>query len=99
MVDSVDVLILESLPVQVSVSVKGNLSDACTRVGEVATTRDGTTFNIDISTTRPVEAVCAQVLTPFEENISLDVRGLKKGTYTVNVNGLTQTLELPADGE
>lgn len=99
MIDSVEVLIRESFPVQVSVVVRGNLSDACTRVGEIATTRDGNTFNIDITTTRPADAVCAEVLTPFEQNIDLDVRGLKKGTYTVNVNGLTQTFELAADNE
>ncbi len=97
MIDSVEVLILESFPVQVTVHVKGNLADACTTVDEVTTTRDGNTFNIEISTTRPAEQMCAQVLTPFEENIPLDVKGLKKGTYTVNVNGVTATFELAAD--
>jgi inhibitor of cysteine peptidase len=97
MIDSVEVLILESFPVQVTVHVKGNLADACTTVDEVTTTRDGNTFNIEISTKRPAEQMCAQVLTPFEENIPLDVKGLKKGTYTVNVNGVTETFELAAD--
>ena len=97
MIDSVEVLIRESYPVQVSVSVKGNLSDACTSIDKIDTTRDGNTFNIGITTARPADAVCAQVLTPFEQNIDLDVRGLKKGTYTVNVNGTTQTFELATD--
>jgi inhibitor of cysteine peptidase len=99
MIDSVEVLMRESMPVQVSVSVKGNLADACTRIDEITTTRDGNTFNIDITTARPAELMCAQVLTPFEENISLEARGLKKGTYAVNVNGVTQTFELAVDNE
>ena len=95
MVDSVEVQIRESLPVQVSVNVKSNLPDACTQIDAINTLRDGNTFNVDISTTRPVEVLCAQVLTPFEENVSLDVKGLTKGTYTVNVNGVTATFDLP----
>ena len=97
MVDSVEVLILESFPVQVKVNVKGSLADACTTVGDVTTTRDGNTFNVKITTTRPADAMCAQVITPFEENITLDVKGLQKGTYTVDVNGVTETFELAAD--
>ncbi len=99
MIDSVEVLILESFPVQVTVNVRGNLSDACTKIAEVTTTRDGNTFNIDISTSRPADAMCAQVLTPFEQNIPLDVKGLKKGTYTVNVNGTTETFVLAQDNQ
>ncbi len=99
MIDDIEVLIRESFPVQVSVSVRGNLSDACTKIGEITTTRDGNTFNISISTTRPANAMCAQVLTPFEQSISLDVKGLKKGTYTVNVNGVAETFELAIDNE
>jgi hypothetical protein len=95
MIDSVEVLIRESLPPQVSVNVKGNLSDACTTVDQVTTARNGNTFNIEISTKRPVDQMCAQVLTPFEQNIPLDVTGLTKGTYTVNVEGVTTTFEMP----
>ena len=97
MVESVEVRISESLPVQVSVNVKGNLADACTKPDEVSIARDGNAFNVGITTTRPADVVCAEVLTPYEENIELDVKGLKKGTYTVTVNGVTQSFELAAD--
>jgi inhibitor of cysteine peptidase len=88
---------MESFPVQASVNVKGNLPDSCTKIGKITTDREGNTFNVDISTTRPADQMCTQVLTPFEQNVSLDVRGLKKGIYTVKVNGVTATFELPAD--
>jgi inhibitor of cysteine peptidase len=96
-VESVEIRILESMPVQVQVVATGYLADACTKMGEITQSRDGNTFNITIPTTRPADAACAEVITPFEEIIPLDVAGLTAGTYTVNVNGVTDTFELTAD--
>jgi inhibitor of cysteine peptidase len=96
-VDSIDILILESFPVQIHVVAKGHLPDSCTTVGEIAEERDGDTFRVTIATTRPEGKSCAQVLTPFEETIALDVYGLDAGTYTVDVNGVTGTFTLDID--
>jgi len=41
--------------------------------------------------------MCAQVMTPFEEVVALDVVGLKAGVYTVDVNGVGDTFELQMD--
>jgi len=49
------------------------------------------------ATTRPADAVCAQVVTPFEQTVSLDVAGLKAGTYTVIANCVSDTFELVVD--
>jgi inhibitor of cysteine peptidase len=99
MVESVEVRIPESMPVQVQVQVvvKGNLPDACTKIGDIAQVRDGDSFNITIASTRQADLICAQVITPFEETINLDVTGLKAGAYTVTVNGVTEMFELTAD--
>ena len=96
-VESIEILILESFPVQVRAHVQGALSDACTRIGEVTQKRDGNTFEITITTARPKDLMCAQVITPFEESIALDVAGLKAGTYTVNVNGVSEQFTLATD--
>jgi len=96
-VDSVDVNVMESFPVQVNVIARGNLPDACTTIGAVKLTPDGNTYRVEITTTRPADKACAEVLVPFEQNIPLEVRGLKAGTYTVDVNGVTGTFELPVD--
>ena len=96
-VETVEIRILESMPVQVQVVATGYLPDACTKMGEITQSRDGNTFNITIATTRPAEAACAEVINPFVETIPLDVAGLAAGTYTVNVNGVTGTFELTAD--
>jgi inhibitor of cysteine peptidase len=95
-VESIDILILESFPVQVHVLARGTLPDSCTTIDQISKERDGTTFRVTLITARPAEA-CAQVLTPFEETIPLDVYGLDAGTYTVDVNGVTGTFTLEFD--
>jgi inhibitor of cysteine peptidase len=95
-VDSIDIVILESFPVQVHVLARGTLPDSCTAIDQISRERDGTTFRVTLTTARSAEA-CAQVLTPFEETIPLDVYGLDAGTYTVDVNGVTGTFTLDID--
>ncbi|MEK9183870.1 MAG: hypothetical protein AAB890_02250, partial [Patescibacteria group bacterium] len=53
-------------------------------------------FFITITASREADKICAQVITPFEKKILLDVAGLAAGTYTVNVNGVTATFTLTA---
>ncbi|MCP4363022.1 MAG: hypothetical protein GY796_33875 [Chloroflexi bacterium] len=96
-VDSVEMMIMESFPVKVSVRVRGTLPDGCTAVDRLDTTLNDTTFDVVITTIRPADAVCTQQVVSFEETIPLDVAGLKAGTYTVNVNGITGTFTLDVD--
>ncbi|MDY6893672.1 MAG: hypothetical protein SVO26_08195 [Chloroflexota bacterium] len=96
-VDSIEILLLESFPLQVNVVARGNLPDSCTTIHEITRERDGNTFQVTITTTRPADLSCAQVLVPFEEVISLDVLGLPAGIYTVNVNGVIDTFEFTMD--
>ena len=92
----IDILILESFPVQVQVIASGNLPDPCTKISEVLQEKEGNTFFITIKTYRS-PGFCIQVLAPFEEIISLDVYGLPAGTYTVDVNGVQATFDLEVD--
>jgi inhibitor of cysteine peptidase len=96
-VDSVEVLILESFPVQIHVVARGNLPDGCTTVDQVTQERDGNAFTVTITTIRPSGQVCTQALVPFERVIALDVLGLPAGVYTVTVNGVSETFELQVD--
>ena len=97
MVESIEILLLESFPIQVHVVAQGNLPDSCTEIAEITEERDGDTFRVTITTSRPADAMCAAVLVPFEEVISLDVVGLPAGVYTVNVNGVSDTFEFTVD--
>jgi hypothetical protein len=96
-VDEIDVMILESFPVQVNVVVRGNLPDGCTYLDEFDVQRNGNTFEMIIWTVRDPEAMCTMALVPFEETVSLDVLGLEAGEYTVVVQEQSATFTLDVD--
>jgi len=96
-VNDIEILLLESFPVQIHAVARGEHPDSCTKVDKVATRREGDTFFVTITTSRPADAMCAQVMTPFEEVVALDAVGLKAGVYTVDVNGVRDTFELQTD--
>ena len=72
MVDSVEVLLLESFPVQVSITVAGNKSVPCVELQPVAVSREGDLFTVVIAETSlgPAET-CIAVLDPFELSVAL----------------------------
>lgn len=102
-VETVQVLIMESMPVQVAVEITGNLPDGCTSITSITPERDGKEFTVAITTQRDIAALCTEALVPFSERVSLDVIGLAAGTYTVSVAGrdktLVETFRLDIDNE
>ena len=95
-VESLDVMLLESFPLQVRVAVAGQLSDPCTELAEPRVRRDGNSFHVELPTVRR-EGMCAQVLVPFETTVPLDVHGLPKGTYQVVAGDRTATFTFERD--
>lgn len=89
-VTGVEVLFLESFPVQVRAVVTGYFPDSCTELGTITQQRDGSTIRVTITVTRPVDAVCAQVITEVEEIVPLD-GDFPSGEYTLLVNAQTTT--------
>jgi len=96
-VERIDILILESFPVQINVLVFGSLPDGCTQIDDYTQTRDDKTITISLTTTRPAEQACTDALVPYQESIPVEATGLKKGVYTVVVNGVKGTFELQVD--
>ena len=94
--EEIDILTLESFPVQVFVIASGYLPNPCTEIYQISQQREGNTFLITIKTYCSQE-VCIQVIAPFEETIPLGVYGLPAGTYTVEVNGVQGTFILEID--
>ncbi len=91
-VESMQINIMESFPLQVSVTIQGNLPDGCTELVDLkATKMDETTFEVHIYTMRDPQAICTMALVPFEETLPLDVAGLPAGTYSVRVYDLLDT--------
>ncbi|MEM7336960.1 MAG: hypothetical protein AAF490_33115 [Chloroflexota bacterium] len=96
-VDSAEVIILESFPVQVQVALSGTLSDGCISLESVTPRFDGESFVLELNADRPSDMMCTAVLTPFEEVVSLEVDGLKAGTYTVQVQDQNTSFTLEMD--
>lgn len=97
-IDEVQILIMESFPVQVSVHIEGQTRDGCTTVDETWSEQvDENTFEVHIVTVRPKDALCTEALVPFEVNVHLDVNGLPAGAYTVKVYDQTVEFVLEQD--
>lgn len=96
-VDNIDLLILESFPVQVNAALSGTLFDGCVEITEITQQREGNTFTLEFQTERMIDALCQEGRVPFEETVSLEVAGLPAGTYTVEAGGASGTFELEID--
>ncbi len=96
-VESIQLLILESFPVQVNARIRGALPDGCTTIDNITTEHGGNDFTITLTTFRPADAVCTEAEVPFDEVVGLDVFGLDAGTYSVTANGIGGTFTLDMD--
>jgi len=96
-VDGLGVRIEESLPVRVSVILRGSVPDGCTRIADVAPERDGNEFTLRLTTERDADALCTQALQRFERTVLLDAEGLEPGTYVVRAGPLKATFELTVE--
>ena len=97
-VEDLAVMIMESDPAQVSVSLSGYFPDGCTKIHEIRSSRDGDVFTIQIVTERPAgDVACTMAIVPFEEELPLDVAGLPAGAYTLRVDGMSETFVIDAD--
>lgn len=74
------------------VIVSGHHPDACSETGKITQTVAGQTIKVSVCTSRPEDKMCAQMLTPFQETIPLNVEELSPGQYTVDVNGTVTIL-------
>ena len=66
--------------------VEGWYPDACSTYGGSKQEVEGDTIHLTITSTRPEDLACAQVLTDMTEEILLDTDDLAPGEYTLIVN-------------
>jgi hypothetical protein len=85
--NSADLLLMESFPIQVAMILRGSLPTPCHDLRAVIKPPDGTN-NIDVETYSVTDPnkVCAQVLQSFEASIPMG--SFAPGHYTVSVNGV-----------
>lgn len=80
--------IMESYPVQVSLHILGELPTPChTFSYSITDPNDKMEIHIDVFSIVEDEAVCVQMVQPFEENIPIPMAGKADGNYSVWVNG------------
>jgi len=98
-VEEIDVILMESFPIQVAVLVKGYLPDGCTLIDQVRSRfePESDRFVIEITTVRDADAACTEAIVPFEERVPLDVYGLPAGTYFVDANGVVDSFTFDVD--
>ncbi len=85
-IDSSDLLIMESFPVQIALVLRGNLPTPCNHLRVIANPPDEQNrIQVDVYSVIDPAETCIQVLEPFEANIMLG--SFPSGHYSVWVNG------------
>jgi hypothetical protein len=85
-IDAADILTMESYPLQFAVVLKGNLPTPCHELRVVYNQPDAQNeIQLEVYSVADPNAVCAQMLKPFEQNIPLG--SFSGGHYTIWVNG------------
>ncbi|MEM7119399.1 MAG: DUF6438 domain-containing protein, partial [Chloroflexota bacterium] len=95
-VNGVEVSIMESFPVQVAITVRGDLADGCVVLDDISFERIGDTFMLRTHAHREGD-ICTSALVPFEEVVDLDVVGLAAGTYQVDLDEHSTEFTLDMD--
>lgn len=92
-IESVDVLIMESFPVQYALSVVSGLPNGCAESAGYTMTRDGETIRVNITNWRPAngDVMCTQEYRFVEHNIQLGSDFEPGQTYTVMVNSVSES--------
>ena len=86
-IDSVDVQLLESYPVQVQLEVSGYQSDGCETEVFVDVERRDDTIQVEIYRVLPPFVACPMMIVDYAETISLGT--FEPGDYRVTVNGVS----------
>ena len=85
-IDSTQLLLLESYPPQINLIISGNLPTPCHQLRVAISDPDELNrINVEVYSVVDAEAICIQVLEPFEETVSLG--SFPSGSYQVFVNG------------
>jgi hypothetical protein len=84
--DSVDLLTMESNPLQFSLALAGNLPTPCNQLRvAVSPPNAENQILVDVYSLSTPGTICAEVLQPFSQNVPLG--SFPAGHYTVWVNG------------
>ena len=86
--EEIDLIMMESFPVQMSTIVRGSMPDGCCILDEIKVEREGNNFVLQFISHREGD-FCTEAEVSFEKNVFLDVYGLSAGTYRVVTDTVT----------
>jgi hypothetical protein len=89
----VDVKVMESQPMRISLDVEGEHPDGCEYPVIVDQTRQGNTVDIEVYREVPADVICPMILKPYRDRISVD-GSFESGEYTINVNSHSQAVSI-----
>ena len=89
----VDVKVMESQPIQITLDVEGEHPDGCEYPVLVSQTRRGNSIDIEVYRNVPADVVCPMILKPYRDMISVEGT-FESGEYTINVNSHSQAVNI-----
>jgi inhibitor of cysteine peptidase len=92
-IESVDVLILESFPMQLNLVVKGYQPDGCDLPVIVEQSREENVVTVHIYRELEPDVMCTMMIVPYEETIQIE-GGFEGGTVEIHVNEFTTSVDL-----
>lgn len=91
-IESAEVLVLESFPPQLMLNVKGSQPDGCDYPVQIEQNQEGKTITVHIFRELPMDIMCPMILREYEASIPLG--SLDPGEYKIDVNGVIVTVKL-----
>lgn len=93
LIENIEVIVMESYPMQVSLNVSGYIPDGCSAPTEILQSRDGNMVVIRVFRNLPPDAICTAIAAMYSETIRVE-GGFESGHYTFDVNGLIVEVDL-----
>ena len=93
LIESVEILVMESFPMQIALNLTGYIPDGCTAPTQVVQSRDGEMVMVRVFRTLPPETMCAAMAAVYNDTIQLE-GGFTSGHYTFDVNGVIVEIDL-----
>jgi hypothetical protein len=96
-VQSVEIQLMQTDPVQVKAVVRGDLTESCATLGDTQISYAANTFYIKVLTVSPTDRGCVQITTPYEQTVYLDTAELTPGIVTVIANDVSTSFNFSAE--
>ena len=93
-IDDLEIIIAESFPPQYFLRIVSGLPNACHKFNGYVVERAGKSIEVTVTNTMPAEVrACAEVYGMVETNVALGTDFESGESYTVSVNGVTESFE------